>query len=242
MRFRYPYHLAFQLFRGRVTGTGELRGSPHGALTAASRLPTSSLPVIRPLCAITEQRRRRSIVPLDRLIRAAAASSLLLLLTAPPAHALKSDQDQPVYLEADSVELDEQKSESVYKGDVQVQQGSMQILADEVTVHHYPDRRPEHITAIGAPAKYRQEIEGQKQEVHAEALRMEYDAGKDELTLIGQAVLYQGQDTFRNDRIVYDRATAQVKAGTIAQGKERVKIRINPAQHERDNTQGKRAQ
>jgi lipopolysaccharide export system protein LptA len=166
--------------------------------------------------------------------RLLAASLMATLLgVAPTAHALKTDQDQPVYLEADSVELDDQKAESTYKGNVQVQQGSMHILADELTVHHYPDRRPEHITAVGAPVKYRQQIEGEKQEVQAEAQRMEYDAGKDELTLIGQAVLFQGQDTFRNDRIVYDRAKAQVKAGTIAQGTERVKILINPAQRQK---------
>ena len=165
---------------------------------------------------------------------AAAALVALLLGGGPAAHALKTDQDQPVYLEADSVVLDEQKSESIYTGHVQVRQGTMQLLADQVTVHHYPDRRPEHITAIGSPAKYQQEIEGQKEDVHGEALRMEYDAGKNELTLIGNAVLYQGKDTFRNDRIVYNRATGEVKAGSIVQGKDRVRILVNPAQHQRD--------
>jgi lipopolysaccharide export system protein LptA len=179
-------------------------------------------------------RRRRDKGPAARHIAPAwAAAALLTLLgAAHPAAGLESDQNQPVYLEADSVELDEQKSESIYKGNVQVQQGSMHMSANEVTVHHYPDRRPEHITAIGDPVKYRQEIEGQKQEVRAEADRMEYDAGKNELTLIGHAVLFQGQDTFRSDRIVYDRANAQVKAGASAQGKARVKIRINPAQQQ----------
>ncbi len=173
----------------------------------------------------------RALMIWNEVRRWLAAAALLMTFVVPPqALALKTDQEQPVYLEADNVELDEQKSESIYKGNVQIQQGSMHILADEVTVHHYPDRRPEHITAVGAPVKYRQKIEGQKQEVQAEALRMEYDAGKDELTLIGKAVLFQGQDTFRSDRIVYDRANAQVKAGASVQGKERVKIRINPAQ------------
>ena len=169
--------------------------------------------------------------------RLATSALVLLLGGSPAAHALKTDQDQPVYLEADSVLVDEQKSQSIYTGHVQIRQGSMDLRADQVTVHHYPDRRPEHITATGSPATYRQAIEGQKEDVQGEALRIEYDADKDKITLIGKAVLYQGKDTFRNDRIIYDRATGEVKAGAIAQGKERVRILVNPAQHQRDQSQ-----
>ena len=41
-------------------------------------------------------------------------------------------------------------------------------------------------------------------------------------------MVFQGTDTFRSDRIVYDRLNARVKAGTSAQGKERVRIHITP--------------
>ncbi|MEA3278890.1 MAG: lipopolysaccharide transport periplasmic protein LptA [Pseudomonadota bacterium] len=165
------------------------------------------------------------------LRRLLAAALMPVLLAAPTlAAALEEDQEQPVYLEADSVELDELKAISIYTGNVFIQQGSMQIRADQVTVHHYPDRRPERIIAVGAPAKYRQQLEDDEREVEAEALRMEYEAGKDEITLIDQAVLLQGEDRFSSDRIVYDRANGRVSAGTKAQGKERVKITINPSQ------------
>jgi lipopolysaccharide export system protein LptA len=164
--------------------------------------------------------------------RAALWTSILMLaLLAAPLHltALDDDEEQPLYLEADSAELDEAKSVSVYTGNVFVKQGSMELRGDQVTVHHDAERKPELIIAIGTPATYRQEVEGEQQKVEAEALRMEYDRAKDEITLLDQAVLFQGKDTFRNDRIVYDRARAQVKAGTIAEGKERVKITIFPS-------------
>jgi lipopolysaccharide export system protein LptA len=159
------------------------------------------------------------------------ASVLMLALLAVPLHltALEDDDEQPLYLEADSAELDEAKSVSVYTGNVFVKQGSMELRGDQVTVLHDAERKPELIIAIGTPATYRQEVEGEQQKVEAEALRMEYDRAKDEITLLDQAVLFQGKDTFRNDRIVYDRAKAQVKAGTIAKGKERVKITISPS-------------
>lgn len=157
--------------------------------------------------------------------------AILLLATVPPLAAVEGDQEQPLYLESDSAELDEEASTSVYTGNVFVKQGSMEIRADEVTVHHDPDRRPKRIVAVGNPAKYRQDVEGEQKKVEAEALRMEYEADAEEITLIDQALLFQGEDTFRSDRIVYDRARARVKAGTSAQGKERVKIFIkNPAQ------------
>jgi lipopolysaccharide export system protein LptA len=164
--------------------------------------------------------------------RRAAALGLVCFLATSAGTAVEEDENQPLYLEADNAELDELKSISIYTGNVFVEQGSMQIRADEVTVHHDEDRQPEHIIAIGKPATYRQLQEGDEKEVHAEALRMEYLTAKDEITLIDQAVIYQGDDTFRNDRIVYDRANAKVKAGTSVQGRERVKILIHPSQRQ----------
>lgn len=143
--------------------------------------------------------------------------------------ALETDQEQPLYLEADSAELDEATSISIYTGNVFLKQGSMEVRGDQVTVHHDPERKPKLMIAIGAPATYLQQVEGEEQLVEAEALRIEYDKVKDEITLIDRAVLFQGEDTFRSDRIVFDRAHGQVKAGTIAQGKERVHITISPA-------------
>lgn len=167
------------------------------------------------------------LVPL-RLLGRPAMLSLCLCWPWAPVAALEGDQQQPVYIEADSVELDDIQDTSVYIGNVQIDQGSMRILADEVTVKHREDRRPRFIVAVGNPVRYRQDVEGEKGEVKAHAQRMEYDAEKDELTLIDQAELNQATDRFASDRIVYDRARSQVKAGTSAQGSGRVKITFTP--------------
>jgi len=160
----------------------------------------------------------------------ACALTVALSLVSMTAAGLESDEEQPIYLEADNAELDELKAISIYTGNVFVQQGTLQIRADQVTIHHREDRQPEIIIAVGTPATYQQQIEGEEQGIRAEALRMEYVTAKDEITLIERAIVYQGEDTFRNDRIVYDRANARVKAGTSVQGKERVKILIHPSQ------------
>lgn len=163
-----------------------------------------------------------------RSARRCTLAALLAGALTQPAAALESDREQPVYLEADSAELNDQAAVSVYRGNVKVTQGSTRIEGDEVTIQHHPDRKPKLVIAVGKPATYRQEVEGEEQDFHAEALRMEYDVDSDLITLIGEAVLIQGEDTFRSDRIVYDRAAALVKGGASAAGSERVRIRINP--------------
>ncbi len=162
------------------------------------------------------------------------AATLLLCLTGSPNAADQGaqpqrDEDLPMYVEADSAELDEVKNISVYIGNVIVTQGETSLLAEHVTVHHDPDRKPYLIIALGNPARYRQGQQG-SEPIDAQALRMEYETTKNEITLIDQAVLIQGDDRFGSDRIVYDRARGRVKAGVSAQGTERVKITITPDQ------------
>ncbi|MFD2111511.1 lipopolysaccharide transport periplasmic protein LptA [Thiorhodococcus fuscus] len=148
----------------------------------------------------------------------------LAVMSAGQAWALKDDAKQPILIEADDVEVRESDNTSVYVGNVQVDQGSMQLLADHVTVYHREDRQPKFIIALGKPARYKQRLDGDQSEVHAFAKRIEYNADKDELVLIGDGVLIQGEDRLTSERIIYDRAHAQFRAG----GSGRVKITITP--------------
>ncbi len=171
---------------------------------------------------------RRSPSHPSRPWGAAAGMVLALALFARPALALKEDEKQPMLIEADKVELDEAKSTSVYIGNVQVDQGSMRLLADHVTVVHRPDRRVKTVVALGAPVKYKQLMDGDQGEVHAFAKRMDFDTDKNELTLIDDALLIQGEDRISSNRIVYDRARSRMRAG----GTGRVKITIVPERNE----------
>lgn len=155
-----------------------------------------------------------------------ATFGLCLALLAPPTWALKDDANQPILIEADDVEFLEAEATSIYVGNVQVDQGSMRLLGDHVTVYHREDRRPRLIIALGAPASFKQLLDDDKGEVQAFANRMEYDADKDELTLIENALLIQGADRLAGSRIIYDRARAHFRAG----GEGRVKITIVPSE------------
>lgn len=163
-------------------------------------------------------RRRASAAPLLAALLAAA-----LLMAGPLALALESDRQQPIELAADSVDIDEGKGISVYKGDVDLRQGSIHLRADVVTVHQR-DGKTSKIVAEGLPVKFKQQAANGP--VKGEARRVEYEVGSENLLMAGDAVLIQGKDTMRSDRIVYDRVHSVVKAGAAAQGKQRVRISI----------------
>ncbi len=150
--------------------------------------------------------------------------ALAMTIAALPASAIEGDEDQPILIEADDVEVLEADSISVYVGNVVVTQGSMRLTGDHVTVYHREDRRPRFVIALGAPAHLKQRLDNDQGELLAFAKRMEFDVDKDELTLIGEGLLIQGEDRVTGERIVYDRARAHFRAG----GAGRVRITIVP--------------
>lgn len=149
----------------------------------------------------------------------------LLLVWLGNAHALSSDKDQPIDILADSVDLNEAKGISIYKGDVELNQGSIRLKADKVTIY-YKGKNPNKVVAVGNLVKFRQLPDNSKEYIEGQASRAEYEVSSEELTLIGKARLKQGKDTFSSDRIIYDRVRSVVKAGAAAKGKQRVKITI----------------
>ncbi len=153
-------------------------------------------------------------------------TALLLLFLLPlTASALESDKNKPIYIEADSVEIDNGKGVSVYQGNVDVTQGSIHFTADKVVVTRN-EGKSDHIRATGNPVTFKQELEGKKEPVRGRSRAVEYDTDSEMLHMIGDSVLYQGKDSFKSDRITYDRTKSLVRAGASAKGKQRVRISI----------------
>lgn len=141
------------------------------------------------------------------------------------ASALESDVDEPIEVEANSVEIVEESGKSIYKGNVVLIQGSIRIDADKVTVIQH-DTKSDQIKAVGRPVRITQKSNDGKKPIKGRSSRMEYDVDSDMLYLIGNAVLTQGKDTFKSDRIAYDRKKSMIKGGTSAKGKQRVRVTI----------------
>jgi lipopolysaccharide export system protein LptA len=151
----------------------------------------------------------------------------VLLLVSLPVGALEGDQDQPMQLEADSLSIDESTGVSLYEGNVAITQGSMKLWADRLWVHRRQGKT-EKIVSEGGPVRFSQLLKVGGEEVRGQARRMEILIERDEMLLIDDALLEQGGNSFRNDRIIYNRVSAQVRAGSSAQGKQRVQVVIEP--------------
>lgn len=152
--------------------------------------------------------------------------SLILPLLAGTVHALSSDRNQPMDVEADRADIDDKRGVSVYRGNVKITQGTLRLTADELTLHTR-DGEVVRAIAVGKPATYRQRPDGKDHDVEAEALKMEYFADRQQLILIDKALVQQAGDTFRSERIDYDIAADVVKAGAGTPG-DRVRITIQP--------------
>jgi lipopolysaccharide export system protein LptA len=151
---------------------------------------------------------------------------LALLACHGSAFALASDKDQPIELSADSVDVDQGKGQSTYKGDVDMRQGSMRLQAEQVVVRNQGNK-PNRVIATGK-VRFQQQTEDGL--VKARAKKADYVVNSELLELTGDASLTQRGDTMHSDRIVYDRVKHKVKAGAAASGSQRVKITIQPKQ------------
>ena len=160
-------------------------------------------------------------------LRTALARYLLwcgLVLIGNPAYAAPDDRKQPIQLVADSVSMDEGQRTSVYRGQVELRQGSLWVRADQVRVQHDKNNKPIKLIAVGSPARFQQGTADAI--VKASAKRAEYVVRSAQLTLSGDATLIQAGDTIESDRIVYNRQQNILKAGNAADGKQRVQIML----------------
>lgn len=126
--------------------------------------------------------------------------------------ALSTDKDQPIEVEADYAELDDEKGLTIYKGNVIVTQGSMKIKGDIMTVSYNENSDLDTMVVEGKPAHYQQLPDNSKIPDEAEGLRMEYFALKNYIVLMNNALVKQEGLRFSGNRIEYDTERSIVKA------------------------------
>ena len=165
-----------------------------------------------------------------RAIATGAATFVLWGALAPQAGlALPDDRNQPIYIQSDRAERDERKGTTVYTGDVEIDQGSLHISADRVTITMDGDQ-VNRIDAVGAPAKMHQKPSLEREPVYARANTIQYDVVREILTLIEKAAVTQEGSTVKGERIEYFVQEQRVKAsaGSAEPGTSRVQMVIQP--------------
>ncbi len=165
--------------------------------------------------------------------------ALIVALLAPGAAvALSTDFQQPIEIEADFAELDDEEGTTVYIGNVIVIQGSIRMTGDRLRVNFTADRDLKDAYLEGRLATFKQTPD-KGEDVEGEAIMIEYHAFENMLILIEKAKVTQGQRLTQGHRINYDtersivtvrssRADKADKDEIPAEGSGRVRIIIPP--------------
>lgn len=165
------------------------------------------------------------------------ARILLLLLSLPAAltNALPDDRDQPIHITADKALRDEKKGVTIYSGNVQMKQGSMELEADTLTIYHTADEANE-IIAEGHPAKIRHQPELDKEVVNGHANVITYYRSEERVHLQTDARIEQEGAIVDGDSIEYLIAEELITAESD-QTREgnKVVVVIPPNLQEKDN-------
>lgn len=154
-------------------------------------------------------------------------SLITCLFVSSQALALSSDQDQPVYIDSDSQQLDMKSNKVTFQGDVKLKQGSININAEKIVVTRNPKNGAiKSIDAYGNLATFSQLTDDGKT-LYGEAKEMQYSLAKDQLTMKKNAMLAQDDSTIRGAQIRYNISQQKLNADSHSKG-DRVTTVLQP--------------
>lgn len=126
--------------------------------------------------------------------------------------AKSSDADQPLHIEADTVEIKEKEGISIYRGNVKIDKGSMVITGDLIFVHSIGNQL-QTIRVEGQPATFKQ-LNDADEEISAQGHKIKYVYKTGILNVDENAILVQKDNRFTSEHIVYDTQKDIVQAGS----------------------------
>lgn len=143
-----------------------------------------------------------------------------------------SDRDQPIHIQADNAIVDETTGTSVYRGTVNIRQGTLKIDADEVEIITANEEVVQIIASMDddSPglAHYEQLPEDSEDMVYADARNITYLVQEEKIHLAGQASLRQVQDLFEGELLHYDLKGGIVNLNSSNDPDDRIQMTINP--------------
>lgn len=141
----------------------------------------------------------------------------------------ESDLLQEVKIFAASQEADIKNNQVIFNGPVEVTQGSIKILADELRAFSKENSSGKILVATGNPATYSQIMEDGRP-ASASAQEIRYELSSRTLTLIGNATLEQEGSQVTGNQIRYNIEQQQLIAEST--GKDRVITIIQPENYQ----------
>jgi lipopolysaccharide export system protein LptA len=149
----------------------------------------------------------------------------MLLLPAPAVEALESDRQQPLDVYADMTDGTLGDGMAILRGNVEINQGTLQVRADVAEVEK-AEGRVRLVTLTGNPVHLQQEIEEQGL-VTAEAQKIVYEVGSGIITLTGSADVVHPQYHIKGELLKYDMKLEHFQ-GSGGDGNGRIRIQLDP--------------
>lgn len=159
------------------------------------------------------------------LLKVRISLLIIILLPFAPGYALPTDKEQMMHVVADTADLNQQKHQGTYTGNVAFVQGSTHLrAAHAVTQGNLSNQL---ILAIangiqGQPAHFWMKTSLDKPPLHAYADTIRYHPLKHLIELIGHARIKQGSNSLSGAKISYDTIKQQV----VAQGDNQTRTTI----------------
>ncbi len=164
-------------------------------------------PIYFSLTSLTQSRGGLCIALLVAVLSAMSSTS---------ARALPEDADAPIVVRADDGEFDQKNNQAIYRGNVQVDQGTMRVTAERMIIQR-KDKKVTRITFFGddtSPARYKQQLNLEEGEVNAHADTITYHTQRELLDLEGHAFLTQEGNEITGNSIKYDIVAGKVNAAS----------------------------
>lgn len=160
-------------------------------------------------------------------VGAIALTSLLSTI----AFGLQSDSEKPMQIVADSWDMNRSSGVSVYRTNVEIDQGTTHIRGDTLTTYNDEHNKLAKAVIKGKGselAHYRTLSEENKPELFADAMTITFYSQKRYVVLQGQAKIQQGDDVITGERLEYDLNSKQLKAPAQEGEHPRATIVIKP--------------
>jgi lipopolysaccharide export system protein LptA len=154
-----------------------------------------------------------------------------LALASAPALALEGDAEAPIEVVADQLDLDDKAGTAVYTGDVEIQQGSMQLTGNRVEIQRNAQGQLSRATANGERAYIEQRPSPDAPLVRGWGRTVIYHVAERRVELIDHAELHQGGDTFDGAYLEYflDRQVVQARSESEGiEDRQRVRMTLQP--------------
>lgn len=150
---------------------------------------------------------------------------IALSLPAFAVHALESDRNQPMDIEANDSDADLNSGVVKLIGAVRINQGSLKIEADTGEIHRTGEAGDiSRVLLEGNPTCLEQQLDNAAGMMRACSNRVEYDVSRDTVVLTGNVRIEEPRGRLTGERVTYDIARGRVQGQSGGDGRVRLVI------------------